>query len=236
MPTVMSVRSARPTIRCLTEDLGIEMPSLDVSLDDLEHPWLEELQRVADVSPEGQKRILAIDHPLVYRLRVSDHRGATWVDEDRNVVWLCAVHKREDGSEDDAFEWFQGLHASGNLLPAEEDQDRLLIDATLQVFRTAEADLLQLVDEAIAHPGEELARDLADWIPCRVLVIEADGVQEVWCAISGRDADGGFVNERTKTALFRSLEQHLDPVVMEARHDWPGGQPEWFEVVRLGIR
>lgn len=232
----MTVRSARPTIRCLIEDLGIDVPGLDESLDDLDHPWLEELHRVADTSPQGQKRIESIDHPLVFRLRISDHRGATWVDESRDVVWLCAVHKREDGSEDDAYEWFCGLHKSGDLLPTEEDQDRLLIDAAIQTFRTVETDLLQLVDEAIARPGEELARDLADWIPCRVLVIEAAGVQEVWCAISGRDADGGFVNERTKTALFRSLEQHLDPVVMEARHDWPGGQPEWFEVVRLGIR
>jgi len=232
----MSVRSARPTIRCLIEDLRIELPSLDESLDDLDHPWLEELHRVADTSPQGQKRIESIDYPLVYRLRVSDHRGATWVDEDRNVVWLCAVHKREEGSDDDAYEWFRGLHTSGDLLPTEEDQDRLLIDAAVHVFRTAETDLLELVDEAIAQPGEELAKDLGGWLPCRVVVIESDGVQEIWCAISGRNTDGGFVSEKIKNGLFLSLEAHLDPVLMESRYDWPGGQAEWFEVVRLAIR
>lgn len=232
----MSIRSARPTIRCLTEDLGIDLPSLDESLDDLDHPWLDELDRVADTSPQGQKRIESIDHPLVFRLRVSDHRGATWVDEERQVVWLCAVHKREDGSEDDAYEWFRGLHTSGELLPTEADLDRLLIDAAIQVFRTAERELLQLVDEAIAQPGNELAKDLGSWLPCRVVVFEADGVQEIWCAISGRDTNGGFVSERMKNGLFVSLEAHLQPVEMEARHDWPGGQVEWFEVVRLGIR
>jgi hypothetical protein len=232
----MSIRSARPTIRCLTEDLGIDLPSLDESLDDLDHQWLEELHRVADASPQGQKRIESIDHPLVFRLRVSDHRGATWVDEDRNVVWLCAVHKREDGSDDDAYEWFKGLHADGNLLPTEEDLDRLLVDAAIEVFRTAEDDLLQLVDEGIAEPREELAKDLGDWLPCRVVVTESEGIQEIWCAISVRDRHGAFVSEQIKNGLFLSLEAHLDPVLMEARHDWPEGQAEWFEVVRLGIR
>jgi len=214
----------------------MQVPSLDKSLDELNHPWLKELHRVADTSPQGQKRIESIDHPLVFRLRVSDHRGATWVDEDRNVVWLCAVHKREEGSEGDAYEWFRDLHTSGDLLPTEEDLDRLLIDAAIQVFRTAEAELLQLVDETIAQPGKELVRDLGGWLPSRVVVIESDGVQEIWCAISGRNTEGGFVSEKIRNGLFLSLEAHLDPVLMEARHDWPGGQAEWFEVVRLGIR
>jgi hypothetical protein len=59
---------------------------------------------------------------------------------------------------------------------------------------------------------------------------------QIWCAISGRDIDDAFVSEKIKNGLFLSLEAHLEPVLMEARHDWPGGQAEWFEVVRLGIR
>ena len=51
----------------------------------------------------GQKRILSISYPLVYRLRVSSERGAAWLDEE-GIVWLCAVRRREEGSDDDAFE------------------------------------------------------------------------------------------------------------------------------------
>jgi len=108
------IRRARPTIRCVIEDLGLELPGLDTDLGELDDAWIAELRRIAATSPTGQKRILAIDHPLVYRLRVSSERGATWVDED-GVVWLCAVRRREEGSDDDAFAWFAELHQDGRL-------------------------------------------------------------------------------------------------------------------------
>jgi hypothetical protein len=47
---------------------------------------LEEVQRLAPTSPQGQKRILAIDRPLVYRIRVSDYLGVAWVDEEHDIV------------------------------------------------------------------------------------------------------------------------------------------------------
>ena len=80
---------------------------------DLEGAWLEELRRIAPVSPQGQKRILAIVQPVVYRLRVGSFRGATWIDEGNGIVWLCAVHRREQDSDDDAYAWFADLHAKG---------------------------------------------------------------------------------------------------------------------------
>ena len=73
-------RRARPTIRCLTEDLGLELPGLRVDLGEIDDSWMDELRRIAPISPQGQKRVLSIAHPLVFRLRVSSFRGATWVD------------------------------------------------------------------------------------------------------------------------------------------------------------
>ncbi len=116
-------RRARPTIRCLIEDLGIELPGLDTDLGELDDPWIAELHRIAAMSPTGQKRILAINYPLLYRLRLSSERGATWLDED-GVVWLCAVRRREEGSDDDAFAWFAELHQDGRLLPTDDDRLR----------------------------------------------------------------------------------------------------------------
>ncbi|MGD0811761.1 MAG: hypothetical protein ABSA91_18945, partial [Acidimicrobiales bacterium] len=86
-------RRARPTIRCLVEDLGIELPDLSMDLGELDDRWIAELHRIAPTSPRGQKRVLAIAHPLVYRLRVSSERGATWLDEG-GIVWLRAVRRR----------------------------------------------------------------------------------------------------------------------------------------------
>lgn len=89
-----------------------------------DHPILDEARRIAASAPRGQKRILSIDRPLIYRLRHSNLRGATWLDEQRNVLWVLAVEAREEGSDEDAFAYVAELHATGRLLPAEDDELR----------------------------------------------------------------------------------------------------------------
>ena len=229
-------RRARPTIRCLNEDLGLELPGLDIDLEDLAHPFMDELRRVAPTSPDGQKRILSIDSPLVYRIRVSSERGATWVDEQTNVVWLCAAHRREDDSDDDAFVWFSKLHVSGRLLPDDDDRLRDAAEAVLRLFRDLEEDLHRAADRALGDKGTELRVDLGDYLPCRLLVVEDNGVEEIWCAISVRATDGAFPTERLRELLFASLGEYLSAGDFEARTDWPSGDVEWFEVVRLWMR
>jgi hypothetical protein len=162
---VPASRRARPTIRCLLDDLGVELPGLDVDLGEIEHPLLEEVRRLAPTSPKGQKRILAIDHPLVYRIRVSDYRGATWVDEEHNIVWLCAARQREKGSEEDAYRYFEDLHNQGRLLPTSDDDVRDRAEAAIRLQRALTAELLGLVEQALATPGNEKHQDLGGWLP-----------------------------------------------------------------------
>jgi hypothetical protein len=108
----------------------------------------------------GQKRILSIGQPLVYRLRVSTHRAATWVDEAHGVVWLCAVHRREEGSEGDAYAWFADLHSAGRLLPCDDDRLRDRAEAVIRLQRGLTSELLQLADQALLRVGTELESDL----------------------------------------------------------------------------
>jgi hypothetical protein len=229
-------RRARPTLRCLTEDLCLDMPGLGVDLGDVDHPWLAELRRVAQRSPQGQKRILSIAEPLVYRLRVSSVRGATWVDEEHDVVWLCAVHRREQGSDDDAYAWFASLHANGQLLPSEDDRLRDRAEAVIRLQRGLTAEMLHLVDDALVHKGTELAANLGNYLSCRVLALESGGVEQIWCALSTRAAEGTHVPDRLRDILFATLELHFSDAVFEVRHDWPTGEVGWWEVVRLGLR
>src|SRR5579862_2552612 len=114
-------RRVRVTLCCLTEDLGLAVPSPDVELGDLSHPLVGEAWRIAPASPRGQKRILSIDRPLVYRLRFSDQRGAAWLDVEAGILWLLAVAKREARSDDDAYAYFVDFHRAGRLLPTEDD-------------------------------------------------------------------------------------------------------------------
>jgi len=229
-------RRARPTIRCLTEDLGLELPGLNVDLGEIDHPWLDELRRTAPTSPSGQKRVLAIARPLVYRLRVSASRGATWVDEGHGIVWLCAARRREEGADDDAFAWFAALHARGELLPSQDDRVRDRAEAAIRLHRALTAELLQLADDALSRHGTEQTADLGGYIPCRVLVQSGEGVTEIWCALGTRAGDGARIQDRLRDILFAELENHFPGAIFEVRSDWPTGRLGWWEVVRMGLR
>lgn len=229
-------RRARPTIRCLTEDLGIALPWLDTDLGELDDSWLGELRRIAPASPRGQKRVLAIGSPLVYRLRLSAERGVTWMDEEHGVVWLCAVHRRQEGSDDDAYTWFAKLHADGMLLPSSDDRLRDRSEAVIRLQRGLTAALLRLVDDARSRKGSELSADLGGYLPCRVLVRGNGQIEEIWCALSARAAGGTHVRDELRDILFAALEAHLPDAVFEVRGDWPGGQASWWEAIRLGLR
>ena len=230
-------RRARPTIRCLTEDLALELPGLDVDLGEIDHPWLDELRRTAPTSPSGQKRVLAIARPLIYRLRVSSSRGATWVDEEHGIVWLCAVRRREEGSDDDAFVWFADMHTREALLPSRDDRLRDLAETAIRLRRGLTTELLQLADEAMSRQGAELTADLGGHIPCRVLVRRGGGVNEIWCALSRRGRDARrHIRDQVRDILFAELEDHFPDAIFEVRSDWPTGRLEWWEVVRMGLR
>ncbi len=116
------IRRTRVTIRCLRDDLGLELPTVDVDLGGLDHPLLAEARRVAPTAPIGQKRILAIAHPLVYRLRHGRWRGATWHESEAARFWLLAGAQREAGTREDAYEVFVALQEAGQLLPADDDR------------------------------------------------------------------------------------------------------------------
>jgi hypothetical protein len=220
-------RRARPTIRCLTEDLGLTLPWLDTDLGAIEDPWLDELRRIAPVSPQGQKRVLSVGSPLVYRLRFSAERGVTWVDEDHGVVWLCAVQRRQEGSGDDAYTWFAKLHADGRLLPSGDDRLRDRAEAVIRLQRGLTAAMLRLVDDSLARKGTELAADLGGYLPCRGLVRGNGKIEEIWCALSARAADGTHVRDGSRDLLFAALETRFPGAVFEIRGDWPGGRADW---------
>ena len=48
--------------------------------------------------------------------------------------------------------------------------------------------------------------------------------------------DGHFIRESIRDLLFAELERYVEPAIFEARNDWPTGELQWSEAVRLGLR
>jgi hypothetical protein len=105
---------------------------------------------------------------------------------------------------------------------------------SFEYLNTQEA-LFQLVQKARNHPATEHATDLKGWLPSRVLVQQDEGFEEIWCAVSVRAGDGSLIRAKVRDLLFAALEEHLAPVLFEARSDWPTGDVGWFEAVRFGM-
>jgi hypothetical protein len=227
-------RRTRPTIRCLRDDLGIGLPTVDVDLGSIEHPLMDEACRVAPAAPRGQKRILAIDHPLIYRLRHGRWRGATWLEQDAARFWLLAGSQRESGSRDDAYQLFAGLHEAGRLLPDEDDRLRDVLERDARVIAATRTEAPLALEAASAAPERDVAVRLAGLVEARLFVSAAG--DEVWVAIATRAADGIFVADGLRDLLFAIVFDVAGAEVWETRSDWPSGPLEWFEVARLGLR
>jgi hypothetical protein len=225
-------RRTRPTIRCLRDDLGIELPTVDVDLGSTEHPLMDEARRVGPTAPQGQKRILAIDHPLVYRLRHGRWRGATWLEDEAARFWLLAGAQRAAGSHSDAYEVFVALHAAGELLPNDDDRLRDVFERDARVLIAARAEAPPAL--VAAAPETDVVIRFGELVDARVLVSAAG--DEVWVAIATRAADGAFVADGLRELLFAILFEAAGAEVSEPRPDWPSGPLEWFEVARLGLR
>lgn len=103
----------RPTMRCLADDLRMELPHLGVRLEDVQHPCLEKAQMIPDqVSSDGAERIEALDDRIWYKVKTGRWRGAatksrtviTGEEVDEELWWLGAAgQRRADSAQDDFY-------------------------------------------------------------------------------------------------------------------------------------
>jgi hypothetical protein len=92
---------ARPTLRCLREDLALAVPSADTPLAEVNHPLLARAtERFAD-DQTPHERMAAIDDEVLFKVKAQRWRGAVWIDA--GIPWLVAAGLREEGSPDDFY-------------------------------------------------------------------------------------------------------------------------------------
>jgi hypothetical protein len=222
------------TLRCLREDLDVELPPVEVDLGGLDHPLIGEARRLAPAASRGQKRILSIERPLVYRLRHGRWRGATWLEAEAARFWLCASAQREENSGEDAYEIFAALHQTGRLLPDDDDRLRDELERNARIIDAAASLIPSVLVDAFANRDRDIAARFGGLIDVRLHV--TDPGEEVWVAIATQATDGRFVEERLRDVLFGLVLEAAEADLWEPRADWPSGELAWFEVARLGLR
>ena len=135
--------NARPTIRCLLDDLRSDLGNADqrsglasgslrglgkVPLRTIDHPLLEKVTMLSDrpIAELHERRILAVTDYVWYRVKAGHFRGAVWIDKP-GVPWLCAAGIRRDGDTSDFYADFERRCVSGSdvFLPSESDSKRL---------------------------------------------------------------------------------------------------------------
>jgi hypothetical protein len=227
-------RRTRVTLRCLREDLEVEVPPVEINLGGLDHPLIGEARRLAPAAPRGQRRILSIERPLVYRLRHGRWRGATWLEAKAGRFWLCAGAQREEGSGVDAYEIFAALHRTGRLLPDDDDRHRDELERNARIIDDAADSIPSILTDAFNLPDHDATTRFGGLVDAR-LHVTAPG-EEVWVAIATQATDGRSVEERLRDVLFGLVLDAAEAELWEPRADWPSGELAWFEVARLRLR
>lgn len=191
------MRPARPTLRCLREDLHLPLPRVDVPLDELAHPLLAKAAEQFGDPDAKHERIRAVDDQILFKVKVQRWRGAVWTDAD--LPWLVAAGRREDGSTDDFYAALESdaraararynaghtpplktATHTAHLLPEREDHIRYRAEAGVRFLRGLRAAILDLT-RATLRDGSEHAVDFDTFT--LGLQVRADDGHETYLAV-----------------------------------------------------
>lgn len=122
----------RVTERCLEEDLGRSGTSEFEDLAGID--IVKELINGRSDRTEDRNEIspLTSGVPVWVLSRGHDHRGATFYDEDMDVVWLLAYGRHRSGEAKDFFPYCIELDEEDRLLPTDADYERMFDDRVPQ--------------------------------------------------------------------------------------------------------
>lgn len=233
----------RPTLRCLREDLHLPLPPASIPLDQVDHPLLTKAGEQFADPDTSHERIRAIDDVVLFKVKISRWRGATYIDQTAVEAsdWLVAAGRREEGSADD---FYAGLHAqaraarqrynaghdkplttdthSRHLLPGQDDQDRYVLEAGTRLAKRLDTAIRDLVRGSL-RDGHEHAVDLSGF---RLgLLVRADHGHETYVAVR---ITGSVPTELTAVILTRvpgcDAEGWFPEYALPERHLLPAEQ------------
>lgn len=165
---------ARPTVRCLREDLKLAVPPVDDPLDEIDHPLLAKSNEQFADPQAPHERVRAVDDNVLFKVRIQRWRGAVWLED--ALPWLVAAGAREAGSPDDFYTMlaadvtaarrsYNAEHAgtlrtrtySDHLLPNVDDRERYRLEAGARFLRRLSATVYDLLRASLRDGREHAA-------------------------------------------------------------------------------
>lgn len=173
----------RITLRCQQEDLDYygEAPFDDLS----KHEIVKALINRRSGGPTDTREVAPLTSGKeIFRLAYGNrHRGATWYDERRQIVWLLAYAQHEFEGQGDAFPYFKELDEQDRLLPAPADFELVIREQDKRFAGSVMADAKRLVEQARAEPGSEIADRLGGSLGVTATVVIVEPLEELYVAI-----------------------------------------------------
>jgi hypothetical protein len=226
-------RHARPTLRTLRDDLKVSVP-WDEPFVDLDVPLIREVERVAPHSPLGQKRIIGIEDTMIYRVRTSDWRGATWLESAEDIIWLVAAGPRRDGDREDFYNHVSALHERKRLLPDDDDRRKWRAEEGLRWVDQLSSDLTLLVNQTRLLAGQEHTGVLCGDIEATVLRTNSGQPAEWWLGLRFESLPD-WLPERQATEIISALAAEMVGASdWELRNAWAYPKPGAWLVIWLG--
>jgi len=159
------------TERCIRRDLDLPADAVteEPATQRKRHPLLEAFYSRRASSPVGQETIEGLQANVVaYSLHAGRWRGLTWHDEELCIVWLLAGRYHRSGERDDSYPHFRGL-AKHQLLPTEEDYERVFDREAHAFAQTVVSDVAAIAEQARAQTGEIVSGRVASRVAVRAV-------------------------------------------------------------------
>jgi hypothetical protein len=173
------------------------VPPQTIPLDEVDHPVLRKANGQFVDENATHERITEIDDQVLFKVKVQRWRGAVWTEP--KLAWLVAAGLREAGSSDDFYARlaaagraararYNSAYATplttathtGELLPDEEDRQRLHAEAGVRLDRRLHHTVVILV-RASLRDGREHVADLGSFTVG--IQVRADHGHETYVAV-----------------------------------------------------
>lgn len=223
-------RQVRPTLRCLMLDLHMLPPPATMQLCDLDHPIMDKARQLAPSHPLNQVRVHDIDDDRVFRFTHGRRRVFTWLDEERDLFWVCGVDERND----DTYNWILDLYENGELLPNEEDALREAVEVEAHFLSFVRREVPLWLGRARAASGRPHGLVTPSGAEMVLYIDRSSEVEEIWVAMPTMDARAGLL-PKMRGFVLTVLEVSLPEAIWEQRPDWPTGALPHYEIAYLGL-